>query len=523
MFKKPSATFMYTIYGGLFGFLFPVFSTLLDLFIRQLPWTLNSLLYVQSSTPLHWVIDTAPLFLGLFGRLAGRREDRLVQVNQNLEQQAQDLGQTLSQIETLRASLEQTVAERTADLRTAIEVGRAAASILDPDVLASEVVDLVRERFDLYYAGLFLVDESDELAVLAAGTGEAGRAMKARSHALEIGGKSMVGSACAQRQARIALDTGDEPVRFDNPLLPETRSEMALPLIVGDRVLGALDVQSIQPSAFAQEDIAILQLVADQVAVAVENARKFSDEAALVEATNPLFRVSRRMTAAMTTAEVVQGIIDAVAETEADGCAVAELTSLPDGEIETTTFLAHWDRWGASRFPTGVPLSRTSSPFPAEMVTEFWVVEDILRDGQMPGGARQFLSQFGGRAFANIPLRAGNRLIGYVSIQRAKPGPFSSVSIRLYETLADQAAVALERVRLFEEAQRRATREQLVARVTARMRETLDIETVLQTAIREIGAALSLPRIEVRLGEEAAGTGNGHEWVEKGNGYGRLD
>ncbi len=112
--------------------------------------------------------------------------------------------------------------------------------------------------------------------MLEAGTGEAGRQMKEAGHRLEVGGMSMVGAACARREARIALDVGDEAVRFDNPLLPDTRSEMALPLIAGDRVLGALDVQSTEPAAFSQEDIAVLQLVADQVAVAIANARLFA-------------------------------------------------------------------------------------------------------------------------------------------------------------------------------------------------------------------------------------------------------
>ena len=212
-----------------------------------------------------------------------------------------------AKLDEQRELLEETVARRTRDLEqraiqlaTAAEVGRAAASILELESLSHQVVDLVRDRFGLYYAALFLLNDTGSHAVLEAGSGEAGRIMKEQGHSLEVGGLSMVGAACARRKARIALDVGEESVRFDNPLLPETRSEMAMPLVVGDRVLGALDAQSTEPAAFSEEDVAVLQLVADQVAVAVDNALKFSEEGEVLEATSPLFRVSRRLASAVT-------------------------------------------------------------------------------------------------------------------------------------------------------------------------------------------------------------------------------
>ena len=172
---------------------------------------------------------------------------------------------------------------RSTQLQTAAEVSRAVSSILDPEALAPQVVDLVRERFGLYYAGLFLVDQTGEWtgephkwAVLRAGTGEAGRQMLNQSHKLEIGGTSMIGWCIARKQARISLDVGDDAVRFDNPLLPKTRSELALPLINRGRPIGALTIQSNQESAFSQEDIAALQTMADQMANAIANARLFN-------------------------------------------------------------------------------------------------------------------------------------------------------------------------------------------------------------------------------------------------------
>lgn len=180
-------------------------------------------------------------------------------------------------LEGLHTELEKRVAERTDQLRATIEVGQVASSILEPGELISKVVNLITERFGYYYAAIFLVDSTYRWAILKDATGDAGRILKSQNHRLEIGGKSMVGTAIAKREARISLDVGIEPVRFDNPLLPETRSEIALPLLIGDRAIGALDVQSTQEAAFDQENIITLQGMANQMAIALENARLFQE------------------------------------------------------------------------------------------------------------------------------------------------------------------------------------------------------------------------------------------------------
>jgi GAF domain-containing protein len=148
---------------------------------------------------------------------------------------------------------------------------------MTPEKLLREAVTLILERFNLYYVGIFTVDESNRYAILQAGTGEAGRAMVFSKHKLPLAESSMVGWAIIHRQARIALDVGKEAVRFANPLLPNTRSELALPLISKDRAIGALSVQSEKPEAFDQEDIIVLQNIADTLAVAIENARLFEE------------------------------------------------------------------------------------------------------------------------------------------------------------------------------------------------------------------------------------------------------
>jgi len=189
-----------------------------------------------------------------------------------------------SELKNNQAMLELQIARRTNDLerrllqlRTAAEISRATGAVLQPKDLMDQVVDLVQERFKLYYVGVFLLDQPGEYAVLQSGSGEAGKMMLSEGHRLAVGGNSMIGWTTANRQACIALDVGAEAVRFQNPHLPETRSELALPILKGDLVLGAMTVQSTQAKAFDQDDITILQSIADSLAIALENARLFSE------------------------------------------------------------------------------------------------------------------------------------------------------------------------------------------------------------------------------------------------------
>ncbi|MGD9099492.1 MAG: GAF domain-containing protein [Anaerolineae bacterium] len=158
-------------------------------------------------------------------------------------------------------------------LGAANAVGHSVASILDLDQLLPKTVDTICETYGFYYTGVFLIDESGEWAVLRAGRGEAGRAMIAAEHKLRVEGQSMIGAAIRQREARIALDVGEEAAFFKNPHLPQTRSEIALPLIVGDKVLGAVTVQSAKERAFGSDDVTTLQAMADYLAIAIHNAQ----------------------------------------------------------------------------------------------------------------------------------------------------------------------------------------------------------------------------------------------------------
>jgi GAF domain-containing protein/HAMP domain-containing protein len=206
-------------------------------------------------------------------RIDVRSQDEIGQLAQALNRLSARLNETLS-------TLESRVRERTRNLEIAAEIGREATRLRNIDQLLQYTVDAIRDRFSFYHAQIFLVDDANEYAVLAISTGEAGRELLARKHKLAVGSNSVVGQATAQRRTFITLDTQQSEVlhRF-NPLLPLTRSEMAVPLQVGDKLIGCLDVQSVEPNAFDQEDVQIFQLLCDQLAIAIDNARLLAEQA----------------------------------------------------------------------------------------------------------------------------------------------------------------------------------------------------------------------------------------------------
>ncbi|KAF0106244.1 MAG: putative two-component hybrid sensor and regulator [Anaerolineaceae bacterium] len=212
------------------------------------------------------------LLLGLTAALIYFTANTLSHSLETALKSAKDSRQSGEKLERYAKILE----TRTGQLMTGARVSRAASSILDPDELAQQVVDMVCTTFELYYVSLFLMDHKGTWAVLHAGSGEAGKEMLRKGHRLKVGSTSMIGWCIANRKARIARDVGRDAVRFDNPLLPLTRSELALPLISRGQIIGALGIQSEKESAFSEEDIATFQAMADQLAIAISNARHYA-------------------------------------------------------------------------------------------------------------------------------------------------------------------------------------------------------------------------------------------------------
>jgi GAF domain-containing protein/HAMP domain-containing protein len=360
-----------------------------------------------------------------------------------------------TQLQEFINSLEQRVAERTRNLRTASEVSRATTSLLDPDELLRQVVNLVRERFNLYYVGLFLLDPSKQFAVLRAGTGKAGRQMLARGHRLEVGGSSMIGRSIAREEANIALHVGTQAVRrYANPLLPNTRSEMAIPLRSRGQVIGAMTIQSAREAAFDETDIAVMQTMADQVAVTIDNAQLFAEtQAALEEAAATHRRYLRRAWTEYTLSRDVSGY------------------------QQTPVSL--------------IPLDRQILPEVRQATKEGRLLTRSGDGGTDPSAGPATLVE---------PIVLRGQTIGALGFKQ-KPGapPWSDDDVALIQTVASQLAQAVENLRLSRETERRAAREQLIGVVTARMRESLDLDTVLQTTTREMREALGLHSVMIEL------------------------
>lgn len=331
------------------------------------------------------------------------------------------------------------LARRSGYLEASAEVGRVASSILNSEQLIVDVVELIRSRLELYYVGLFLVDELGEWAVLRAGTGEAGATMLARQHRLRVGGDSMIGRCVVSGEGRIALDVGAEAIRFDNPVLPETRSEAALPLRSRGRVLGALTIQSTAPAAFDQETITVLQTMADQVAVALDNAVLFAES-------QENLAVMRRLYG------------------ETSAAAWAELARL-QGQIGYRSGLQG--------------LVEVRGGLPAE-------VEALLRAGGTQSATAT--STAGGQMPLVVPVQVSGRAIGAIHTSRpVEDGPWTEEELQLLQALADQLGVVLESARLYQETQTRAARERLVGQITAQMRQSLDVTAVLRAVAAELG------------------------------------
>jgi GAF domain-containing protein/HAMP domain-containing protein len=456
------------------------------------------------------------------GQIAAGNLELTAEVNQEDEigALARAFNQMTRQLRNLIAGLEAQVAERTQELQRAnyglqrravqfeasIQVGRAITSILNLDDLLAEIVNLIRDQFGFYHAGIFMLDESGEWAVLRQATGEAGQRMLARKHQLAIGGQSIVGWVTGNRQPRVVLNVGADTVHFKNPDLPHTRSEMALPLVVGDRVLGALDVQSTEESAFDKEDVAILSLMADQVAVAIDNALKFSQEVSILEATSPLYRASRSIALATSLDDVLKAIVDHVGF-YVDRCAI-NLFVYPATEDEKTTWLeviAAWDR--APDIPnvigTRYPLSSEMVEIMLQRGMEPLVANDLRAetgDERLPHAYRLVLAEYLQlRAVSFLPLIAAGQVIGLLMVASRQIHTWTEAELRTLRSLSTQVAGAVENARLFQQVQARAAREQTLNQMTARFARSLNVDSVLQNAVRELGQSLQVTEVAVHL------------------------
>jgi GAF domain-containing protein/HAMP domain-containing protein len=345
-------------------------------------------------------------------------------------------------------SLETQVELRTAQIRASADVGQAAASSLDPDELLSRVVHLITDRFGFYYAGVFLTDPGGRWAVLreASGPGDAGRLLRQAGHRLELDSESMVAAAIRRRRPRIAQAVEEETVRFVNPLLPDTRSEVALPLIASGEVLGALDVQSVQAGAFDEASTIALQSMVDQIAVALNNARQYRREQERAQQMTGLVEATIELASLGEEADIYAQVVD-LSTTLLHASDAVLCVPLPRSEqLEITRVTGHAVQdllhqhlhqkegvvGAAYRNGYAMRLSREQSHL------ETWLapVGPAVHDGLA------------------LPLTWHGQVVGVlVVLQTVAGGAFKEEAVTIAQLFASQAAAVIENARLLDQVQ----------------------------------------------------------------------
>jgi PAS domain S-box-containing protein len=386
-------------------------------------------------------------------------------------------------------------------LQTAARVSQAASSILDIDELINTSVNLIRDQFGFYYVGLFLVDEAREWAVLRAGTGEAGRIQVERNHRLRIGGGSMIGWSIENRQARIALDVGEEAVHFQkNPFLPDTHSEMALPLISRDEVIGALTVQSVERGAFSDEDITLLQTMADQLANAIENARLFEHSEIRLRETQALQEYSQALSGALQINEITDGFFKACTNILGFDFAIFSLVDPKQQRIKAIAGVG----------VTEEHLNRANHPLSSKDI-----MADIIRSGEteiIRGWDDRFdrdiyetegHENWGVRVFTPIKLRQKNIGLVEVGFNRNPDKVIQGAQVKLLRAFIDQTALALESAQRYEATQKAARREQIIREITGKIRNSVTVDDILKTTVTELGKIVGASQGNITLGIEA--------------------
>ena len=393
----------------------------------------------------------------VLNQLVGRLRTALARAESNEQAQIE----TNRELRNLQASLEHRVEERTTELMqrgTELEVAnkqieRKAAqlealaqvmqtitSVRDLQELLPRIATVISDKFGFYHVGVFLLDEAHEYAVLSAANSDGGRKMLDRKHRLRVGTEGIVGNVTSTGQPRVALDVGKDPVFFNNPDLPGTHSEMALPLRSEDRIVGALDVQSVETGAFTDEDIQMLSLLANQVSLAIENARLF-DETRI-----------------------------ALAEAEA---------------VSRQFIQESWSRLPIEHKLVGYRYSVTGATPLKEPVDLTTSDKGKIQSKQIE--TSQVL----------VPIELRGETIGTLAVQLPASGELNQDQLDLIKAVAERVALSAENARLFEETSRRAERERLVSDITSKVRSLNDPQAMIQVAAEELRKALGAAHVEV--------------------------
>jgi GAF domain-containing protein/HAMP domain-containing protein len=363
------------------------------------------------------------------------------------------LNDMTSTTQGLITTLEERVAERTktvevraSQTQAVAEVGKLVAAQRDLEELLTRTTHLISDRFNYYHVGIFLLDQQGEFAILRASNSSGGAKMLKRGHKLRVGREGIVGAATGTGEARIALDVGEDAVYFDNPDLPDTRSEMALPLIAGGETLGVLDIQSVESNAFSAEDIPTLQLLADQLSIAVQNARLLRDS-------QEALMLARKAT----------------------------------GESSHENWRTLLQETGGLGFLSSLDGQLTQVTTDFDMNTNRGILE-----------GQSMLSE--DQTTLNVPIRVRGQTIA--TMRLVKPSgstPWSPDEIADVEQLSNQISNTLESARLYQEAQRRAAQEQAIGEIASAISASTRMDNILRSTVQALGRQLDDTEIVLEL------------------------
>ena len=403
------------------------------------------------ASPIGGLAKTAESFAN--GELSVRasipRKDEIGALGKAYDQMADQLQNIINQLEQRVVERTKAVEAQTLRLRTAAEVARDAAASHSLDEMLNKAGSLIQERFELYHTGIFLLDSKNEFAVLVASPTEAGREMIAKGHKLRIGEVGIVGRVASTGEPRITLDTGLDAVHFNNPFLPKTRSEMALPLKVENKIIGVLDVQSDKQQAFNDDDITIMQVLADQLAIAIERTQLFQQvEASLTE----LQQTYRR-------------------STQEDWASISEKSLL-------SNFGYRFDNVRIR---------------PIKDISELEEVgEHINKNTENDGDIIRVKD-----GVTAIPIKLRGQPIGIVNV-KLKEG-YNTATVETIQQAVERLAGSLESARLFEEARLRADREQAIAQVTSSISTANEFDAILRTTVEQVGRTLGQAEVSIQI------------------------
>jgi GAF domain-containing protein len=394
--------------------------------------------------------------------------------------------------------------KRARQLAAVAEVSSVSSRELDIQKMLESVVHLTQRKFGLYHVHVFLYDDKAEEFKIAACGWKEGDEHEGTHEMTTIPfekEQSLVARAARSRKAVIVNNVLLEPGWLPNPLLPDTASELAVPLVVGDQLLGVLDVQADHINAFTEEDANIQMTLASQVATALQNARSFNQAQSALTQSEKLFRASGQLTQATD----LQSLVKTVAETmdiPVVNRVVLDIFNYNSaGELESMDVGATW--WNG----TGHEASPIGQHFPASVlrVMPLFISStplffaDSLTDERFDESSRNIAKDLNIRSGAVLPLHSGSHQVGVLLMEAEDPHNFTNEEIRLFEALAPQITTVLENRRQFERAQKQAEREAMLNIINQKIQGATSVEAVLQIAARELGHALGAPMTIAQL------------------------